>query len=119
MTGIEQWFGWFMLAILAGILVWGMAALQATLMASSKAGASAEMMMMMAVGGTDTETEDDDLDDLDLPEGVTPADCGDYTYPQQAERLYDTRTYDRKVDEWLASIERRIAALEKLIDGRM
>lgn len=118
MTGIEQWFGYAVLAILAGIAIWGLVSLQATLMASSQAGEASEAMMMMAVGGTDTENADD-LDDLDLPEGVTPADCNDYTYPQQAERLYDTRTCPEQVDERLASIERRIKALEKLIDGRM
>lgn len=116
MTGIEQWFGWFVLAILLGIAVWGLVSLQATLMASAQSGASAEAMLL-AVGGTDTE--DDDLDDPEVVTVAQPADCDDYTYPLGAERLYDTRTYPERVDERLASIERRIAALEKLIDGRM
>lgn len=103
-------FGYFLLAVAAGFVIYDMATVWAALRVHAQSGD-----WLMAVGGTD-----DDEDDVPLYPKMPPipADGDDYAYPQREERLvtgYDVRTYPERADERMAALEEAIRKLERRI----
>lgn len=107
--------GYFLLAIAAGLVVYGMASLLAALRINAPD-------WLFAVGGTDEEDDDDDPLYPRMP--PIPADGDDYTYTERPEMLlsaYDVRTYPQRTDERIAALEDEIRQLElriRALEGR-
>lgn len=103
-------FGYFLLAVAAGFVIYDMATVWAALRVHAQSGD-----WLMAVGGTD-----DDEDDVPLYPKMPPipADGDDYTYTERPEILlphYDVRTYPERADERMAALEEAIRKLERRI----
>lgn len=98
--------GWFLLAAAAGFVLWDMAAVWAALRVSALA--ERDTAVMLAV-------DEDEHDGQAITSPSRPADGDDYTYPQRAERLYDVRTYDQRMDERIDALEDDILQLEDAV----